>query len=416
MILEYFSKLNVDIPKIKSVLDFDSLINGLVAAIFAVTGPVAIILSVASAAELENDIINTWIFAAFGIGGLLTVILSLIYRQPLAMAWTMPGAALLISSLDHMSFSEAVGAFLVAGLMMVLLGISGLVSWIMTKFPSNIVMAMVAGVFLPFGLNLIDGMQNSPLICTAALLGFCVSSVFTKIGRYFPPMLAALISGVIVASLLGQGPVVSREISWLAEPNIIRPVFSLDAMIELVIPLVISVIAVQNMQGVSVLRSAGYEPPVDVLTVACGYGSLFMGMLGSVPTCITGPANAILVSSGKKGTHYLGAVLFGTLFALVGLFSPLLTESATSMPKHFIMALGGLAMLPVLNSAFRAAFGSINTPQLGDFSVLVTFMITVSDISIFNIASPFWGLIFGYIVHLLFRFSIAKQVEEDVNK
>jgi len=416
VILEYFSKLNVDIPKIRSVLDCDSLINGLVAAIFAVTGPVAIILSVASAAELENDIINTWIFAAFGIGGLLTVILSLIYRQPLAMAWTMPGAALLISSLDHMSFSEAVGAFLVAGLMMVLLGISGLVSWIMAKFPSNIVMAMVAGVFLPFGLNLIYGMQNSPLICTAALLGFCVSSVFTKIGRYFPPMLAALISGVIVASLLGQGPVVSREISWLAEPNIIRPVFSLDAMIELVIPLVISVIAVQNMQGVSVLRSAGYEPPVDVLTVACGYGSLFMGMLGSVPTCITGPANAILVSSGKKGTHYLGAVLFGTLFALVGLFSPLLTESATSMPKHFIMVLGGLAMLPVLNSAFRAAFGSINTPQLGDFSVLVTFMITVSDISIFNIASPFWGLIFGYIVYLLFRFSIAKQVEEDVNK
>ena len=416
MILEYFSKLNVDIPKIRSVLDCDSLINGFVAAIFAVTGPVAIILSVASAAELENDIINTWIFAAFGIGGLLTVILSLIYRQPLAMAWTMPGAALLISSLDHMSFSEAVGAFLVAGLMMVLLGISGLVSWIMAKFPSNIVMAMVAGVFLPFGLNLIDGMQNSPLICAAALLGFCLSSVFTKIGRYFPPMLAALISGVIVASLLGQGPVVSREISWLAEPNIIRPVFSLDAMIELVIPLVISVIAVQNMQGVSVLRSAGYEPPVDVLTVACGYGSLFMGMLGSVPTCITGPANAILVSSGKKGTHYLGAVLFGTLFALVGLFSPLLTESATSMPKHFIMVLGGLAMLPVLNSAFRAAFGSINTPQLGDFSVLVTFMITVSDISIFNIASPFWGLIFGYIVYLLFRFSIAKQVEEDVNK
>ena len=84
MILEYFSKLNVDLPKIRSVLDCDSLINGLVAAIFAVTGPVAIILSVASAAELENDIINTWIFAAFGIGGLLTVILSVLLQNSIS--------------------------------------------------------------------------------------------------------------------------------------------------------------------------------------------------------------------------------------------------------------------------------------------------------------------------------------------
>ena len=76
-------------------IDRNSLTNGLVAAIFAVTGPVAIILSVASSAGLEKTIINTWVFAAFGIGGLLTLVLSYLYRQPLAMAWTMPGAALL---------------------------------------------------------------------------------------------------------------------------------------------------------------------------------------------------------------------------------------------------------------------------------------------------------------------------------
>ena len=79
-------------------IDRNSLTNGLVAAVFAVTGPVAIILSVASSAGLEKSIINTWIFAAFGIGGLLTLALSYLYRQPLAMAWTMPGAALLVSS------------------------------------------------------------------------------------------------------------------------------------------------------------------------------------------------------------------------------------------------------------------------------------------------------------------------------
>ena len=160
----------VSVHDICDSIDRNSLTNGLVAAVFAVTGPVAIILSVASSAGLEKSIINTWIFAAFGIGGLLTLALSYLYRQPLAMAWTMPGAALLISSLDHLTFSEAVGAFLVSGLLMVLLGLSGLARWLMDKFPSNVVMAMVAGVFLPFGLNLISGFENTPLMCLDYLI------------------------------------------------------------------------------------------------------------------------------------------------------------------------------------------------------------------------------------------------------
>ena len=389
-------------------IDSNSLTNGLVATVFAVTGPVAIILSVANSAGLEKNIVNTWIFAAFGIGGLLTLVLSYLYRQPLAMAWTMPGAALLVSSLGHLTFSEAVGAFLVSGLLMVLLGISGLARWLMEKFPNNVVMAMVAGVFLPFGLNLITGFENTPFISGVAIFSFAVTSVFSRIGRYTPPMLSALVSGIIAAALVGKGPVIPDEMPWLAEPTIITPTFSIDAMIELVIPLVISVIAVQNMQGVSVLKTVGYNAPINVLTVVCGYGSLLMGMLGCVPTCLTGPANAILVSSGKKGTHYLGAMLFGFLFALVGLLSPLLIETATSMPRDFILVLGGLAMLPVLTSAFSSAFSFERSSRLSDFAAIITFLVTVSDISIFNIASPFWGLVFGSIIYFSSRISLLR--------
>ena len=398
----------VSVHDISDSIDRNSLTNGLVAAVFAVTGPVAIILSVASSAGLEKSIINTWIFAAFGIGGLLTLALSYLYRQPLAMAWTMPGAALLVSSLDHLTFSEAVGAFLVSGLLMVLLGLSGLARWLMDKFPSNVVMAMVAGVFLPFGLNLISGFENTPLISGAAILGYVITSIFSRIGRYAPPMLSALVAGIVVAVLVGKGPVIPEQMSWIAAPTIITPTFSMDAMIELVIPLVISVIAVQNIQGVSVLKTVGYDAPINVLTIVCGYGSLIMGILGCVPTCVTGPANAILVSSGKKGTHYLGAMLFGFLFALVGLFSPLLIETATSMPLDFILVLGGLAMLPVLTSAFCGAFTFQRSSKLSDFAAVVTFLVTISDISIFNIAAPFWGLVFGYMIYLSSNFLTDK--------
>ena len=408
MKLEPPSAIGASFYDVSQSIDSKSLTNGLVATVFAVTGPVAIILSVANSAGLEKNIVNTWIFAAFGIGGLLTLVLSYLYRQPLAMAWTMPGAALLVSSLGHLTFSEAVGAFLVSGLLMVLLGISGLARWLMEKFPNNVVMAMVAGVFLPFGLNLITGFENTPFISGVAIFSFAVTSAFSRIGRYTPPMLSALVSGIIAAALVGKGPVIPDEMPWLAEPTIITPIFSIDAMIELVAPLVISVIAVQNMQGVSVLKTVGYNAPINVLTVVCGYGSLLMGMLGCVPTCLTGPANAILVSSGKKGTHYLGAMLFGFLFALVGLFSPLLIETATSMPRDFILVLGGLAMLPVLTSAFSSAFSFERSSRLSDFAAIITFLVTVSDISIFNIASPFWGLVFGSIIYFSSRISLLR--------
>ena len=98
------SKFFPTIAEIRKALDSHSLANGLVALIFAITGPVAIILTVGDECELSKNLIDGWIFAAFGIGGLLTVVLSCIYRQPLAFAWTMPGAALLIPALDHVSF------------------------------------------------------------------------------------------------------------------------------------------------------------------------------------------------------------------------------------------------------------------------------------------------------------------------
>ena len=55
----------------RRALDYNSMTNGLVAAIFAATGPLAIILAVANSAGLQNTIVNSWVFAAFFIGGFL---------------------------------------------------------------------------------------------------------------------------------------------------------------------------------------------------------------------------------------------------------------------------------------------------------------------------------------------------------
>ena len=81
---------------------------------------------------------------------------------------------------------------------------------------------------------------------------------------------------------------------------------------------------------------------------------------------------------------------------MFGLFAPLTMAVASGLPLAFIAALGGLAMLPVLNTSFRAAFGS--KPSMG---ALITFLVTISGVQLLNIGAPFWGLVFGYAVTLL---------------
>jgi benzoate membrane transport protein len=162
-------------------------------------------------------------------------------------------------------------------------------------------------------------------------------------------------------------------------------------MIELVVPLAITVLVVQNGQGITVLRSAAHTPPVDANTVACGAGAIVTAFFGAVPTCLTGPVNAIISSSGDRKRHYTAGILVGLLALAFGLFAPVFTRLMLGTPKAFISTLAGLAMLRVLQTAFTVSFR--DRFALG---ALVTFLVTVADIPILNIGAPFWGLVFGY--------------------
>ena len=178
----------------------------------------------------------------------------------------------------------------------------------------------------------------------------------------------------------------------VVRPHLYLPTFSIKAMLELVIPLTITVVVIQNAQGLAILKEAGFEPPVNTLTVACGVGSLLFGIFGAVPTCVTGPVNAILNSSGATQRRYVGGIIFGILLLLFGLFAPVATRLGLSLPTALIGMLGGLAMIRVLQTAMSTAFGG-HCP----LGALVTFIVAFSDVVILNIGSAFWGLVFGFL-------------------
>ena len=371
-------------------------VNGLIGFIFAATGPVAVILSVGTRGGLSESDLASWIFGAFFLNGLITLLFCWLYRQPLAFFWTIPGTVLVGPALEHLSFPEVIGAFVASGAVMLLLGLSGLVRRAMAAVPMPIVMGMVAGVFLRFGIDLVRSLHEDAAIAAPMVIAFLVLNAWPAAGRRMPPMLGALLVGAIAVAISVRFVPELSAATVLARPNLYVPEWSLQARVELVGPLVITVLVVQNGQGVAVLKAVGHQAPINAVTVACGVGSMITAFVGTVSTCLTGPTNAIIAASGERERHYTGGSVVGVLALAFGLLSPFFTRLMLAAPPAFIATLAGLAMLRVLQTAFTTAFGGRFT-----LGALVTFVVTVADIAILNVGAAFWGLVAGVLVSWL---------------
>ena len=371
-------------------------VNGFIACLFAATGPVAIILSVATGAGMSEAEIASWLFGVFFINGLITIFFCLRYRQPLAFFWTIPGTVLVGTSLAHLRFAEVIGAYYATGLLMLILGTTGWVARAMKSVPMPIVMGMVAGVFLRFGLDLVRSLHADIAIAGPMVVTWLMLSAAPAVGRRMPPLIGALLVGVTTIAILGRIDASALGALELARPVMQTPEWSWAAIMELVVPLAVTVLVVQNGQGFAVLKAAGHEPPVDAITIACGVGAIASAAVGSISTCLTGPANAILTSSGERSRQYTAGVFTGILAIAFALMAPACTRLLLHAPKAFIMALAGLAMLRVLQAAFVASFVSRHT-----LGALVCMLVTLADYSPLNIGAAFWGLVAGFVVSWL---------------
>ncbi len=379
--------------------------NAFVAFLFAASAPVAIVLTVGARGGLSESDLASWIFASFFLNGLITIVYSLIYRQPLAFFWTIPGSVLVGPALTHLTFPEVIGAFLATGLLMLVLGLTGLVRRVMDAIPMPIVMAMVAGVFLRFGIDLVHAFRDGFWIALSMVVPFIALTAVPRLARVAPPLIVALIVGAIAVWLLGAFNPPAGALFEFARPNFYAPQFSWQAMVELVVPLAVTVLAVQNGQGIAILTANGHKPPVNAITFICGAGSLLTAVFGAVSTCLTGPVNAILVSSGERDRQYTAAIFVGVLALGFGLAAPFFTRLLLATPPAFIATLAGLAMLRVLQTSFQISFRDKFT-----FGALICFVVTVADVPIFRIGAPFWGLVFGLAAsHLLERADFKRE-------
>ncbi|MBI2953225.1 MAG: benzoate/H(+) symporter BenE family transporter [Chloroflexi bacterium] len=387
------------LPSIKalpSYLTLSAFGYGATAWLFAVTGPFLIFVNVAKQGNLSMAELNSWIFGGYFFGGVFTLFVALYYRQPLPMAFTIPGGVLIGTSLLHLSFPEIIGAYILTGILITVLGFTGVIKRGMEWLPMPIMMGMVSGVLLPFGVGIATASTQAPLLSALTIAAFLAVSCVPLVAKRFPPVLSAIVVGLLGATVLELA-------NWqmltfqIAQPIIFSPVFTLPAAVEVVIPLALTVIAIQNAQGIGILLNSAYRPPVNSVTTISGLGSIVMGFLGCQSTCLAGPMTGIVANPnvGPKDGRYVAAIVTGVLWMVFGLFSPVATAVSQILPASLINLLAGLALISVLVACFNAAFA-------GKFRLgaLFSFMITVSGLTIFNIGAPFWGLVGGVAISL----------------
>ncbi len=382
--------------ELRSKLNANTITAGVVAAIFGCTGPALIIMNAAQNGKLTDIQTISWLFSVYFFGGLISIILALYYKMPINGAWSIPGAVMLATALPLFPFDQVVGAYFIAGVIVLFLGVSGLIGKAMRWIPLPIVMAMIAGAMLRFGLGIITSTQKAPLIGFAVLVAYFGGYRFSK---RISPVLWALIVGIAVAFLTGGVKLAGTHVGWVS-PKIFAPSFSTGALFAIAIPLAILVIGAENAQAYGVLTAEGYRAPINAMTVISGIGGMITSLFGGHSANIAGPMTAICSSDAAgpdKSGRYAATVVNGVLFGSFGLFASLVVPFVRALPGELVSLLAGLSMIGVLLNAFERAF-SAKRFRYGAFFAL---LIAMSGIVIFKISAPFWSLVGGVLASMI---------------
>lgn len=383
-----------DLP---AAINLNSVSAGTVAAIFGCSGPALIVIGAAAAGKLTSGQTVAWLLAIYGLGGLISLLLALRYKMPINGAYSIPGAAIMTAAFASFSFPEIVGAFIMSGAIVLLLGVTGVIGRIMHWLPMPIVMAMIVGAMIRFGVGAVDSVKAAPIIAGSAALAFFLTMRFIKT---FPPVLAALIVGLFAAAATGSIQAATVDIAFVA-PEFTVPVFTMAAFFGVAVPLAALVIGAENAQATGVLMAEGYKPPVNAMTIVSGIGGILAGCMGGHNANIAGPMTAICSSeqAGEDRSKRYGAtVVNGLLFGAFGLLAGVAVPFVLALPRPLIAVVAGLAMIGVLLSALQHGFAKQQGHQVGAF---VALLVAMSSLNLFGISAPFWALVCGVIVSLL---------------
>ena len=387
-------------------LSLSAATAGFVAVLVGFTSSVAIVFQAATALGATPAQISSWMWA-LGLGmGLCSLLPSLWLRKPVMVAWSTPGAAVLATAGVSGGFgmAEATGAFLVCAALITLFGVTGWFERLMDRIPIALASALLAGVLTRFGLDAFVAMKSAFSLVLLMLAAYLAGRRLWP--RYAVPGVLAV--GTAYAAATGQLHL--GEVQWgLTMPVFTAPEFSWRATVSLALPLFVVTMASQNLPGVAVIRASGYQLPISRIITITGMATLVLAPFGAFALNLAAITAAMCMgreAHPDEARRYVAAASCGLIYIVIGLFGAAVTGVLTAFPRELVVAVAGLALLGTIAGGLSAALKD----EAHREPALITFLVTLSGISLAGIGSAFWGVVAGALALFVQQWRPAKAV------
>ena len=401
--LSLYKALVHNLRNLPKAASWTALLSGFLVVFVSTTGPIAILYQAAAAGKLPIELTNSWLFAVFLGSGLFGLLLTLRFGIPIVGSWASTTTALLVTGLVDHPFSEVIGAYFGASILLMIVGYTGIFNKLMQSIPHAIIMAMLAGVLLIFGTRIFTSTRINPLMGLLMLAVFFLGRTL----KWRAPVLASFAVGLI--TVIAQSKIDVPPLNFeVVTPVWTNPTFSLGSLFTLTIPIFLVVMTTQNAPGIALLKAVHYKAPVNQIVHFGGTLSLLGAGFGGAGVNLSAMTATIAISPDSDPnpkTRYFAGVVSGVAYCVAALFAGIFSALFGAFPVELTAILAGLALLPVITAALTDAL------EEKDFrdSAVVTFLVTISGVSGWGIGSPFWGLIAGIAVHKFSAIRASRQ-------
>lgn len=370
---------------------FSCLSAALVAAFVGIAASLAVVLAAAEAVGATPAETTSWVTALCLAMAVTSGFLSWRYRVPVITAWSTPGAAVIAATGGTVRMDAAVGAFLLAGALVVLTALVGPLDRAIRRIPVSVAAGMLAGVLVRFVMQMIEVLPAAPLLVMPLVALFLLARLWSPSAA----MILVMAAGTALAAALGL--VTQWPAPTISTLTFVAPRFDAAALIGLGIPLYLVTMASQNLPGAAVLKASGYEPPFAPALLVTGLASIAIGFFGAHTVNLAAITAAICTGPDAhpdaKQRWWTGVAYF-FVYAGLALLGASLVALFAAFPSALLRTIAGLGLI----GALTGALGSALAVEKERLAAVVTFAVTASGIAIAGVGAAFWGLVAGLAV------------------
>lgn len=374
------------------------ILAGVVTALVGFTSSFAVVLTGLSAVGATPSQAASGLLILSITMGLACVILAWRYRMPITAAWSTPGAALLAATgVVDGGWPAATGAFLVVAALTLLAGAWPGFGGLIARIPASIAQAMLAGVLLPLCLAPVTGIAENPWGVIPIVLTWLI---FARIAPRWAVPLAFVAAAIVVGVELVRGGTSMDASVLIPRIEFVAPTFTIGALVGIALPLFIVTMASQNVPGVAIMRSYGYEVPWRPAMLVTGIGTAIGAPAGGHGINLAAISAALAASpeaDPDPKRRWVAGLSTGVSYIVLGGFAATFSALVILAPAAVIPAVAGLALFAAFGSAVQQAVAEPGERM----PAVVTFLIAASGISLAGISAAFWALLAGLLVRLI---------------